>query len=170
MPQIVNMKTNYGSIKIQLDSEKAPKTVENFLNYVNAGFYDGTLFHRVIDGFMIQGGGMEAGMQEKTTNPPIENEATNGLETIPMVLLSMARQPRTLTTASSQFFINVANNTFLNHTEKTSQGWGYCVFAEVIEGMDIVDKIKKVATTNHGHHQDVPKEDVIIEKAEVLSN
>jgi len=168
MPQIVNMKTNYGSIKIQLDSENAPKTVENFLNYVNAGFYDGTLFHRVIDGFMIQGGGMEPGMQEKTTNPPIENEATNGLNNTNGTL-AMARtsDPHS---ASSQFFINVADNKFLNHSGKNSQGWGYCVFAEVIEGMDIVDKIKKVATTNHGHHQDVPKEDVIIEKAEVLSN
>jgi peptidyl-prolyl cis-trans isomerase B (cyclophilin B) len=168
MSQIVKMKTNYGSIQIQLDSEKAPKTVENFLNYVNAGFYDGTLFHRVIDGFMIQGGGMEPGMQEKITNPPIENEATNGLSnTMGTIAMARTSDPHS---ASSQFFINVADNTFLNHSGKTSQGWGYCVFGEVVDGMDIVDKIKKVKTKTHGHHQDVPQEDVIIEKAEVLPN
>ncbi|MDM8560250.1 peptidylprolyl isomerase [Thiotrichales bacterium HSG14] len=160
------MQTNYGPMTIQLNSEKAPKTVENFVNYVNSGFFNGTLFHRVIDGFMIQGGGMEPGMQEKTTSPPIENEATNGL-TNSMGTLAMARtsEPHS---ATSQFFINVADNVFLNHSAKTSQGWGYCVFGEVVEGMDVVDKIKGVATTTSGHHQDVPVKDVIIESAEVV--
>ncbi len=164
--QEVKMQTNQGTITIQLFTKHAPKTVENFLNYVNSGFYDGTVFHRVIEGFMIQGGGMEPGMREKMTNPPIENEATNGLKNA-VGTLAMARtsDPHS---ASSQFFINVANNTFLNHTAKTPQGWGYCVFGEVIEGMEFVNEIKKVATGNQGHHQDVPKDDVIIEKAEVV--
>jgi peptidyl-prolyl cis-trans isomerase B (cyclophilin B) len=166
--QEVKMQTNHGTITIQLFTEKAPKTVDNFLNYVKSGFYDGTIFHRVIEGFMIQGGGMEAGMREKETNPPIENEATNGLKNA-VGTLAMARtsDPHS---ASSQFFINVANNTFLNHTEKTERGWGYCVFAEVTEGMDVVNLIKKVATGNRAGHQDVPKDDVIIEKAEVVES
>jgi peptidyl-prolyl cis-trans isomerase B (cyclophilin B) len=163
----VKMRTNHGSIQIQLDPDKAPKTVENFVNYINAGFYDNTIFHRVIKGFMIQGGGMESGMTEKVTNPPIENEATNGLSN-DIGTLAMARTPDPHS-ASSQFFINVANNAFLNHTNKTSQGWGYCVFGKVSEGMDIVEKISKVATTSHGMHQDVPAEDVLIEKIEVIS-
>ncbi|HIE01411.1 MAG TPA: peptidyl-prolyl cis-trans isomerase [Thiotrichaceae bacterium] len=164
--QTVKMQTNHGVIMIQLFTEQAPKTVDNFLNYVNSGFYDGTIFHRVIDGFMIQGGGMEPGMREKMTSPPIENEASNGLNNA-VGTLAMARtsDPHS---ASSQFFINIANNTFLNHTAKTPQGWGYCVFGEVIEGMEFVNEIKKVATGNQGHHQDVPKDDVIIEKAEVV--
>ncbi|RKZ56992.1 MAG: peptidyl-prolyl cis-trans isomerase [Candidatus Parabeggiatoa sp. nov. 2] len=166
----VKMQTNYGAITIQLNPEKAPKTVDNFLNYVNSGFYNGTLFHRVIEGFMIQGGGMEPGMREKTTNPPIENEATNGL-THAVGTVAMARTPDPHS-ASSQFFINVANNTSLNHTAKTPQGWGYCVFGEVIEGdsMDVVNKIKKVATTSRAGHQDVPTNDVLIESAEVVQN
>lgn len=164
----VKMQTNHGSITIQLNPEKAPKSVENFLNYVNSGFYNGTLFHRVIDGFMIQGGGMIAGMSEKMTNPPIENEATNGLSNAEGTL-AMARTPDPHS-ATSQFFINVANNTFLNHTAKTSQGWGYCVFAEVVDGMDVVNKIKNVATTSSGGHQDVPAKDVMIESVELVQN
>lgn len=166
--QTVKMTTNHGTITIQLFTDKAPKTVDNFLNYVKSGFYDGTLFHRVINGFMIQGGGMEPGLREKMTNPPIENEATNGVSNA-VGTLAMARtsDPHS---ASSQFFINIADNTFLNHTAETERGWGYCVFGEVSEGMDIVDKIKTVATGNQGHHQDVPKEDVIIEKAEVVES
>jgi peptidyl-prolyl cis-trans isomerase B (cyclophilin B) len=164
----VKMQTNYGTIVIQPNSENAPKTVENFLGYVNSGFYNGTLFHRVINGFMIQGGGMEPGMREKETNPPIENEAFNGLSNaVGTVAMARTSDPHS---ASSQFFINIADNTFLNHTGKTPQGWGYCVFGEVIEGMDVVDKIKTVATGNRGGHQDVPSDDVIIESAEVVQN
>ena len=154
----VKMQTNHGNIIIQLNPEKAPKTVENFLNYVSSGFYNGTLFHRVIDGFMIQGGGMEQG---------IENEATNGLSNKTNTI-AMARTPDPHS-ASSQFFINVADNGFLDHTAKTPQGWGYCVFGEVTEGMDVVNKIKKIETTHQGGHQDVPREDVIIENITTLS-
>lgn len=163
----VKMQTIYGSITIQLHSDKAPKTVENFVNYVNSGFYNGTLFHRVINGFMIQGGGMETGMREKMTNTPIENEATNGLSnTAGTVAMARTSDPHS---ATAQFFINVADNTFLNHTEKTERGWGYCVFGEVIEGMESVNKIKKVATGNQGMHQDVPIENIIIESASVIN-
>ncbi len=162
----VKIQTNHGDILIQLNPDKAPKTVENFVNYVNAGFYNGTIFHRVIENFMIQGGGMESGMGEKETSPPIENEATNGLSNT-IYSLAMARTPDPHS-ASSQFFINTSDNIFLNHTAKTPQGWGYCVFGEVIEGMDIVDKIKKVSTTNVAGHQDVPVTDVIIENATVV--
>ncbi|MCK5663756.1 MAG: peptidyl-prolyl cis-trans isomerase [Thiotrichaceae bacterium] len=164
----VKMQTNHGTLMIQLNSEKAPKTVENFLNYVNSGFYNGTIFHRVIPNFMIQGGGMLPGMQEKETSPKIENEADNGLEN-KVGTLAMARtnEPHS---ASSQFFINVSNNAFLNHSGKTPQGWGYCVFGEVIEGMDVVEKMKMVATGNSGMHQDVPVTDIIIESAEVVQN
>jgi peptidyl-prolyl cis-trans isomerase B (cyclophilin B) len=166
----VKMQTNYGAITIQLYPDKAPKTVENFLNYVKSGFYNGTLFHRVIDGFMIQGGGMEPGMREKMTNPPIENEATNGLShTVGTVAMARTPDPHS---ASSQFFINVADNNFLNHTAKTPQGWGYCVFGEVIDrdSMEVVNQIKKVATGNRAGHQDVPTKDVLIESAEVVQN
>ncbi|RKZ38744.1 MAG: peptidyl-prolyl cis-trans isomerase [Gammaproteobacteria bacterium] len=166
--QQVKMRTNQGTILIQLNSEKAPKTVENFVNYVNSGFYNGTLFHRVIDGFMIQGGGMEPALREKTTNPPIENEATNGLSNV-VGSIAMARTPDPHS-ASSQFFINMAKNTFLDHTAKTSQGWGYCVFGEVVDGMDVVKKIEKVATTSRFGHQDVPVEPVIIENTEVVES
>ncbi len=162
----VKIQTNHGDILIQLNSDKAPKTVENFVNYVNAGFYNGTIFHRVIENFMVQGGGMESGMREKETAPPIENEGTNGLSNI-IGSIAMARTPDPHS-ASSQFFINTGDNIFLNHTAKTPQGWGYCVFGEVIEGMDIVDKIKKVSTTNVSPHQDVPVTDVIIENATVV--
>ncbi|RKZ80653.1 MAG: peptidylprolyl isomerase [Candidatus Parabeggiatoa sp. nov. 1] len=164
----VKMQTNHGLIQIQLHSDKAPKTVENFLNYVNSGFYNGTIFHRVIGNFMIQGGGMESGLREKQTSPPIENEATNGLSnTVGTLAMARTSDPHS---ASSQFFINVADNTGLNHSAKTSQGWGYCVFGEVTDGMEVVNQIKMVATGNQGRHQDVPKEDVILESAEVVQN
>lgn len=160
----VLLTTNYGNIKLELDAEKAPKTVENFLNYVKAGHYDGTIFHRVIDGFMIQGGGFESGMKQKPTNEPIENEAKNGLKNEPYTI-AMARTSAPHS-ASAQFFINVKNNNFLDYPGQ--DGWGYCVFGKVVEGTDIVDKIKSVKTTRTGMHADVPVEDVVIEKAEVV--
>ncbi|NEX62637.1 peptidylprolyl isomerase [Noviherbaspirillum galbum] len=160
----VLLTTNHGPIKIELDAEKAPKTVENFLNYVKSGHYDGTIFHRVIDGFMIQGGGFEAGMKQKPTNEPIENEAKNGLKNEPYTL-AMARTSAPHS-ASAQFFINVKNNSFLDYPGQ--DGWGYCVFGKVVEGTDVVDKIKAVKTTRAGMHSDVPVENVVIEKAEVV--
>lgn len=162
MPVILT--TNHGNIKIELDVEKAPKTVANFLAYVNSGHYAGTIFHRVIDGFMIQGGGFEPGMKQKPSNATVENEAKNGLKNAPYTL-AMARtsDPHS---ASAQFFINIKNNDFLDYPGQ--DGWGYCVFGKVVEGMDVVDKIKAVKTTRTGMFADVPVEDVIIEKAEVL--
>ncbi|AKP89604.1 Peptidyl-prolyl cis-trans isomerase B [Achromobacter ruhlandii] len=162
----VKLHTNQGDMVITLDAAKAPKTVENFLTYVKEGFYNGTVFHRVIDGFMIQGGGFEPGMKQKQTHAPIENEANNGLKN-DKYTLAMARtsDPHS---ATAQFFINVANNDFLNFTAPTPNGWGYAVFGSVTEGTDVVDKIKGVKTGNKGFHQNVPNEDVIIEKAEVL--
>lgn len=162
----VKLQTNFGDIVIELNQEKAPKTVENFLRYTNEGFYDGTIFHRVINNFMIQGGGFEAGMKQKTTHDPIENEANNGLKN-DRYTLAMARtsDPHS---ATAQFFINVADNEFLNFTAPTSSGWGYAVFAKVIEGTDVVDKIKVVKTGTKGFHQDVPVDDVVIEKATVV--
>lgn len=161
---MVILKTNYGDITIELDFEKAPKTAENFAQYVKDGFYDGTIFHRVIDNFMIQGGGFEAGMTQKQTRETIENEADNGLKN-DYGTLAMARtmDPHS---ASAQFFINIKDNDFLNHSAKNSQGWGYAVFGKVTDGMDTVEKIKAVATTMKGGHQDVPAEDVVIETAE----
>lgn len=161
---MVIFKTNHGTIKIELDFDKAPKTAENFKQYVVDGFYNGTIFHRIIDGFMIQGGGFEPGMKQKSTRAPIENEADNGL-TNDIGTLAMARtmDPHS---ASAQFFINVADNAFLNHKAKTMQGWGYAVFGKVTEGMDVVNLIKGVPTTSKAGHQDVPAEDVIIETAE----
>ncbi|MEA3292610.1 MAG: peptidylprolyl isomerase [Pseudomonadota bacterium] len=152
---------------IKLDFEKAPATAENFLEYVKSGHYDGLVFHRVIPGFMVQGGGMEPGMKERATRAPIQNEADNGLKN-ERGTLSMARtnDPHS---ASSQFFINVKDNSFLDHTSKNPQGWGYAVFAEVVDGMDVVDKIVAVPTGNRGSHGDVPLEDVVIEKAEVVA-
>lgn len=164
----VKMQTNYGIITLKLDSEKAPKTVKNFLDYVNSGFYNGTIFHRVIDGFMIQGGGLEPGMHTKSTEEPIENEATNGLSN-KIGTIAMARTPDPHS-ASSQFFINVNDNSFLDHTGKTQKGWGYCVFGEVVDGMTVVDTIKGVATTHRSGYQDVPVKDVIIENVVVVSN
>ena len=163
---MIRLTTNFGNIDIELNFDKAPKTAANFEQYVKDGFYNGTIFHRVIDNFMIQGGGMTADMQEKPTREPIENEAANGLKN-DRYTIAMARtmQPHS---ASSQFFINVKDNDFLNHTAPTPQGWGYCVFGKVVAGTDVVDKIKTVKTGRHGYHDDVPLETVLIEKAEVL--
>ncbi|CCQ12431.1 Peptidyl-prolyl cis-trans isomerase PpiB [Pseudoalteromonas luteoviolacea B = ATCC 29581] len=162
---MVVLHTNHGEIRLNLFADKAPATVENFLNYAKSGFYDGTIFHRVIDGFMVQGGGFEPGMTQKSVQAPIKNEANNGVSNS-VGTIAMARTPDPHS-ATAQFFINVNNNTFLNFTSETSQGWGYCVFGEVAEGMDIVNQIKGVATGSHGFHQDVPLEDVIIEKVTV---
>ena len=163
---MVKLTTNHGVITLELDAEKAPKTVENFLQYVRDGFFDGTIFHRVIDGFMIQGGGFEPGMTQKPTRDTIENEASNGLKN-EAYTIAMARTPNPHS-ASAQFFINVKNNGFLDFTSPTPQGWGYCVFGKVTDGTDVIDKIKKVKTGNRAGHQDVPMEDVIIEKAEIV--
>ena len=155
-----------GSIVIELDAANAPKSAANFLNYVNKGFYDNTVFHRVIDGFMIQGGGFEPGMKQKDTDAPIENEAKNGLKN-DKYTVAMARtsDPHS---ATAQFFINTVDNGFLNHTSPTPQGWGYAVFGKVVKGQELVDKIRGVKTGRSGFHQDVPKEDVVIEKAVAL--
>ena len=162
----VKFQTNYGDFVITLDAVKAPKTAANFLAYVNDGFFDGTIFHRVIDGFMIQGGGFEPGMKQKPTKAQIENEANNGLKNDEYtVAMARTSDPHS---ATAQFFINVKNNDFLNHTAPTSQGWGYAVFGKVTEGKDVVDKIKAVRTGNKGFHQNVPNEDVIITKAVVI--
>jgi peptidyl-prolyl cis-trans isomerase B (cyclophilin B) len=163
---MVELHTNHGVIKIELDTEKAPKSVENFLAYVKAGHYDNTVFHRVIDGFMIQGGGFEPGMKQKPTQAPIDNEANNGLKNV-KGSLAMARtnDPHS---ATAQFFINVNDNDFLNHSSPTPQGWGYAVFGKVVEGIEVVDAIRKVKTGSKGFHQDVPVDDVIIEKAVVV--
>ena len=162
----VKMTTSLGDIVITLDAAKAPKPVANFLAYVNDGFYNGTIFHRVIDGFMVQGGGFEPGLKQKPTKANVENEANNGLKNNKYTL-AMARtsDPHS---ATAQFFINVANNDFLNHTAPTAQGWGYAVFGEVTEGKDIVDKMRAVATANSGFHQNVPTTDLVITKAVVL--
>jgi peptidyl-prolyl cis-trans isomerase B (cyclophilin B) len=160
----VILTTNYGKIKLELDAEKAPKTVENFIAYVNAGHYNGTVFHRVIDGFMIQGGGFEPGMKQKSTNEPVENEAKNGLKN-ETYTVAMARTSAPHS-ATAQFFININDNSFLDYPGQ--DGWGYCVFGKVSEGTDVVDKIRAVKTTRSGMHADVPVEDVIIEKAEVV--
>jgi peptidyl-prolyl cis-trans isomerase B (cyclophilin B) len=164
--KMIRMQTSLGVIEIELDNEKAPATSANFTQYVKDGFYDGTIFHRVIDGFMIQGGGLEPGMKEKQTRAPIQNEANNGLKN-DRGTLAMARtqDPHS---ATAQFFINVSNNNFLNHSSPTIDGWGYCVFGKVTNGMDVVDAIKGVATTSKGYHQDVPVTDVVIKKAEVV--
>ena len=163
---MVKLQTNHGIITLDLDAAKAPATVENFLGYVKNGHYTNTVFHRVIDGFMIQGGGFEPGMKQKPTTAPIRNEADNKLKN-ENYTVAMARtsDPHS---ASAQFFINVGDNNFLNHTAQTTQGWGYCVFGKVVEGKDVVDKIKGVKTGNRGGHQDVPVEDVVIQKAEAI--
>ena len=162
----VQLTTNHGVITLALNEEKAPKTVANFKSYVEAGHYDGTIFHRVIKNFMIQGGGMEPGMNQKATQAPIENEAANGLKN-KRGSIAMARtsDPHS---ATAQFFINTVDNDFLDFKAPSGQGWGYCVFGQVVDGMDVVDKIRAVRTGNKGFHQDVPVEDVIIEKAEVV--
>ncbi len=157
---------SYGVVTLELDAAKAPKTVENFLSYVKKGHYDGTIFHRVIPGFMVQGGGFAPGMDQKPTDAPIENEANNGLKNDHYtVAMARTQAPHS---ASAQFFINVANNGFLNHTAPSVQGWGYAVFGKVVAGTDVVDKIAGVQTGNRGGHGDVPKTDVVIEKAIAL--
>ena len=162
---MIKLHTNFGVIALELDAEKAPETTKNFIAYVEAGHYDNTIFHRVIDGFMIQGGGFEPGMKQKPCKAPIKNEADNGLKN-ERYTIAMARtsDPHS---ASAQFFINVADNAFLDFKMPSGNGWGYCVFGKVVEGSEVVDKIKGVKTGNAGFHQDVPKEDVIIERAEV---
>ena len=163
---MIRLHTNHGPIDVELDDQRAPTTAANFRQYVTDGFYDGTLFHRVIDGFMIQGGGMEPGMRQKPTREPIKNEADNGL-TNTTGTLAMARTGDP-DSATAQFFINVADNDFLNHSAPTAQGWGYCVFGRVTAGMDTVNTIAKVATTSRQGHQDVPADDVVIERAEII--
>jgi peptidyl-prolyl cis-trans isomerase B (cyclophilin B) len=163
---MIKLHTNYGVIGIELDAARAPETAKNFIAYVESGHYDNTVFHRVIDGFMIQGGGFEPGMKQKGTGAPIQNEANNGLKN-DRYTVAMARtnDPHS---ATAQFFINVSDNDFLNHTAPTPQGWGYCVFGRVVEGTDVVDRIKGVKTGSSGFHRDVPAEDVVIQKAEVV--
>jgi peptidyl-prolyl cis-trans isomerase B (cyclophilin B) len=162
---MVKLHTNFGVIGIELDAEKAPITTANFLAYVESGFYNDVIFHRVIDGFMIQGGGFTAAMSQKKTNPEIKNEANNGLKN-DKYTIAMARTPNP-DSASSQFFINVNDNDFLNFSAPTAQGWGYCVFGKVVEGTEVIDKIAKVKTGSRNGHQDVPVENVVIERAEV---
>jgi peptidyl-prolyl cis-trans isomerase B (cyclophilin B) len=163
----VALNTNFGRIVLDLDEAKAPKTVANFVDYVKSGHYNGTIFHRVISGFMIQGGGFDKNMSQKPTRATIQNEADNGLKN-DVGTIAMARTPDPHS-ASAQFFINVKNNSFLNFSAKTSQGWGYAVFGKVSEGMDIVSKIEAVRTSNKNGHGDVPVEPVVIESAEVLA-
>ena len=162
----VRLTTNHGAITLELDAQRAPATVANFLEYVKSGHFENTVFHRVIDGFMIQGGGFEPGMKQKPTRPPVKNEADNKLKN-DNYTIAMARtsDPHS---ASAQFFINVSDNDFLNHKSQSAQGWGYCVFGKVTSGTEVVDKIKKVKTGSRGMHQDVPLEDVVIQKAEIL--
>ncbi len=163
---MIKLHTNFGVISLELDSENAPETVQNFLDYATSGYYDNTIFHRVIDDFMIQGGGFEPGMRQKKAQDPIKNEAANGLKN-DAYTIAMARTAD-VHSATAQFFINVTNNGFLNHKDTSSQGFGYCVFGKVTEGQDIVDKIKKVETCDRSGHQNVPVDDVIIQKAEVV--
>ncbi len=166
---MIRLHTNMGDIDVELDFENAPKSAANFEQYVKDGFFDGTLFHRVINNFMVQGGGMLPDMSEKPSKrPPIENEAANGLKNLTGTL-AMARtnDPHS---ATSQFFINVADNTFLDHTAPSGQGWGYAVFGKVVDGMDVVNRIKGQPTTTRGGHQDVPADDIIIEKAEIIED
>ncbi|MGR4868078.1 peptidylprolyl isomerase [Variovorax sp. LARHSF232] len=166
-PQVELHIRNQGVVTLELDGDKAPKTVANFLAYAKKGFYDGTVFHRVIPGFMAQGGGFEVGMAQKPTDAQIENEANNGLKNDKYtVAMARTNAPHS---ATAQFFINVANNGFLNHTAPTAQGWGYTVFGKVISGTDVVDKIEGVKTGRKGFHDDVPLEDVVIDKAVVIS-
>ena len=163
---MIKLHTNHGVITLELDSAKAPATAKNFVDYVESGHFDNTIFHRVIDGFMIQGGGFEPGMKQKETRAPIKNEAENRLKN-DQYTIAMARtsDPHS---ATAQFFINVVDNDFLNHSAPTAQGWGYCVFGKVTAGMEVVDKIGKVRTGSSGFHQDVPLEDVLIQKATIV--
>ncbi|MEZ9197261.1 peptidylprolyl isomerase [Shewanella sp. 10N.286.54.B9] len=162
---MITLHTNHGEIKLSLDAEKAPKTAANFEKYVKEGFYDGTVFHRVIDGFMVQGGGFTEDMEQKRSGETIENEANNGLSNkVGTIAMARTSDPHS---ATAQFFININDNTFLDFKSESAQGWGYCVFGEVAEGMDVVNKIKAVSTGNRGMHQDVPLEAVIIEKVTI---
>ena len=162
----VRLQTSMGDIVVELDTEKAPATAENFIQYVRDGFYDNTVFHRVIDGFMVQGGGFEPGMKQKPVRAPIQNEAGNGLKN-DAYTIAMARtsDPHS---ATAQFFFNVVNNNFLNHRSANAEGFGYCVFGKIVEGREVVDKIKSVPTGNRGFHQDVPAQEVLLEKATVV--
>jgi len=163
---MVKLHTTHGTITLELDMERAPETTKNFLQYVKDGHFDNTVFHRVIDGFMIQGGGFEPGMRQKPTRSPVKNEADNQLKNAAYtVAMARTSDPHS---ATAQFFINVADNEFLNYTASTPQGWGYCVFARVVEGNDVVDKIRKVKTGQRAMHQDVPVEDVIVQRAEEI--
>ncbi|MBP3194617.1 MAG: peptidyl-prolyl cis-trans isomerase [Cardiobacteriaceae bacterium] len=163
---MIKLTTNKGVIEIELDFEKAPNTAKNFQQYVEDGFYNGVIFHRVIPGFMVQGGGMTSGMQEKETREPIQNEADNGLKnTRGTIAMARTSEPHS---ASAQFFINLVDNNFLNFTAKTAQGWGYAVFGKVTSGMEVVDEIAKVKTGQFGYYSDVPLEEIVIEKAEVI--
>jgi peptidyl-prolyl cis-trans isomerase B (cyclophilin B) len=166
MPNVI-LHTSHGDITLALDAENAPQTVANFLQYVRDGHYDNTVFHRVIDGFMIQGGGMEPGMKQKPTRAPVANEAANGLKNRKYtVAMARTSDPHS---ATAQFFINVADNDFLDFKSPGGQGWGYCVFGKVVEGTDVVDRIRSVGTGRSGLHENVPSEDVVIRKAEVLA-
>lgn len=161
----VNLETNFGTIGVELDESKAPNTVQNFVEYVKSGHYDGTIFHRVIPGFMVQGGGFTADMQQKPTREPIQNEAANGLKNNKYtVAMARTSDPHS---ATAQFFVNVADNDFLNHTQPAGQGWGYTAFGTVTDGTEVVDKIAAIATSSKGMHQDVPVDNVVIESASV---
>ena len=163
---MIKLHTNHGVITLNLFADKAPETVANFIQYVKDGHYDNTIFHRVISNFMIQGGGFDSNMKQKSTRETIKNEANNGLSNkLGTIAMARTMEPHS---ASAQFFINVKDNDFLDHSAPTTQGWGYTVFGEVVEGMDVVDAIKSVATTSKGGHQDVPRDAVIIEKAEIV--
>ena len=163
---MIKLQTNFGDIVLKLFEDKAPETTTNFKEYVKSGHYDGTVFHRVISNFMIQGGGFEPGMKQKATRKPIKNEANNGLSNkTGTIAMGRTMEPHS---ASAQFFINVKDNDFLDHSAPTVQGWGYAVFGEVVEGMDVVEKIKNVPTTMKSGHQDVPVDNVVIEKAEII--
>ena len=165
---MIKLSTSMGEITLELDAEDAPITVENFLSYVDSGYYDNTIFHRVIPGFVIQGGGLVSGMQEKQTGAPIQNEADNGLKNlIGAICMARTNDPHS---ATAQFFINLKDNQFLDYTEKTESGWGYAVFGHVVSGMDVVEKIAAVDTGNVGYHSDVPLEDVVLEKAERVTD
>jgi peptidyl-prolyl cis-trans isomerase B (cyclophilin B) len=161
---MIKLHTNHGTITVELFADKAPLTVANFLEYVKTGHYDNTVFHRVIDGFMVQGGGFAPGMKQKPTREPVKNEADNGVKnTVGTLAMARTQDPHS---ASAQFFINLTDNDFLDFRSPTTQGWGYCVFGKVVDGMDVVDKIKGVKTGSKGFHQDVPVDDVLIERAE----
>ncbi|PPK50138.1 peptidylprolyl isomerase [Marinobacter persicus] len=165
---MILLQTNLGDIKLELDYDKAPETAKNFEQYVRDGFYDGLIFHRVIPNFMVQGGGFEPGMQPRKTREPIQNEADNGLSNkAGTIAMARTMDPHS---ATAQFFINVEDNGFLDHSAKNAEGWGYCVFGKVVEGMDTVNKIRAARTTMSAGHQDVPQQDIVIEKAEVLED